>query len=186
MGLEVAVQLTGDPKAGPTVKRSGGHELLQFTGDQLGNFFRDRADVLARTRYMKPAVSFREIAQYSNLGYFVAGEATGKQAGMSWDDVVREHAEIYNDNALTDEVNRMCLADSRLFLPGLNLNYTDRSSMAASVEVRTPFVDPVVARAAFAIPGHQKIVGRQAKVALKKAAGGETYDPDPPAHASGS
>src|SRR5262249_49236248 len=74
-------------------------------------------------------------------------------------DVVAEHSEIYNDNTLTDdEVNRMCLADTRLFLPGLNLAYSDRSSMAASVEVRTPFVDPVVARAAFSIPGRQKIV----------------------------
>ena len=32
----------------------------------------------------------------------------------------------------TDHVNRMCLADTRLFLPGLNLAYTDRASMAAS------------------------------------------------------
>jgi len=31
-------------------------------------------------------------------------------------------------------------------------------------------VDPVVARAAFSIPGRQKIAGRQAKVALKQAA----------------
>ena len=85
-------------------------------------------------------------------------------------DVVAEHREIYNDNTLTDEVNRMCLADTRLFLPGLNLAYTDRASMAASVEVRVPFVDPVVARAAFSIPGRDKIVGRQAKVALKQAA----------------
>ena len=84
--------------------------------------------------------------------------------------MVAEHREIYNDNTLTDEVNRMCLADTRLFLPGLNLAYTDRASMAASVEVRTPFVDPVVARAAFSIPGREKIVGRQGKVALKQAA----------------
>jgi asparagine synthase (glutamine-hydrolysing) len=84
--------------------------------------------------------------------------------------VVAEHSEIYHDNALTDEVNRMCLADTRMFLPGLNLNYTDRSSMAASVEVRVPFVDPVVARAAFSIPGGDKIHGRQGKVALKRAA----------------
>ena len=62
-------------------------------------------------------------------------------------------ATIYNDNSLPDEVNRMCLADARLFLPGLNLAYTDRASMAASVEVRVPFVDPVVAQAAFSIPG---------------------------------
>ena len=58
------------------------------------------------------------------------------------DDVLGEHRHIYHDNALADEVNRMCLADTRLFLPGLNLAYTDRASMAASVEVRVPFVDP--------------------------------------------
>lgn len=86
------------------------------------------------------------------------------------DDVLTEHADTYHDNELSDFVNRMCLADSRLFLPGLNLAYTDRSSMAASTEVRVPFVDVEVVKAAFAIPGSQKIVRRQGKMALKKAA----------------
>ena len=86
------------------------------------------------------------------------------------DQVIGDHSDIYNDNSLHDEVNRMCLADTRLFLPGLNLAYTDRASMAASVEVRVPFVDPVVARAAFSIKGSDKISGRQGKVALKRAA----------------
>ena len=81
-----------------------------------------------------------------------------------------DHRAIYTDNDLHDEVNRMCLADSRLFLPGLNLAYSDRASMAASVEVRVPFVDPVVAQAAFSIPGRDKIRNRQGKVALKQAA----------------
>ena len=84
--------------------------------------------------------------------------------------VITEHSEIYHDNSLRDEVNRMCLADARLFLTGLNLAYTDRASMAASVEVRVPFVDPVVARAAFSIPGAEKIKRREGKVALKRAA----------------
>ena len=86
------------------------------------------------------------------------------------DHVIDGHRDIYTDNSLRDEVNRMCLADARLFLPGLNLAYTDRASMAASVEVRVPFVDPVVAQAAFAIPGRDKITNRQGKVALKRAA----------------
>jgi asparagine synthase (glutamine-hydrolysing) len=86
------------------------------------------------------------------------------------DQLVEEHRAIYNDNSLQDEVNRMCLADGRLFLPGLNLAYTDRASMAASVEVRVPFVDPVVASAAFSIAGSEKIRRRQGKVALKRAA----------------
>jgi asparagine synthase (glutamine-hydrolysing) len=84
--------------------------------------------------------------------------------------VVAEHADLYHDNSLADEVNRMCLADARMFLPGLNLAYTDRASMAASVEVRVPFVDPVVAHAAFSIEGSAKIRRRQGKVALKRAA----------------
>jgi asparagine synthase (glutamine-hydrolysing) len=94
----------------------------------------------------------------------------GPGLGQSVNDVIAEHAEIYHDNDLDDEVNRMCLADARLFMAGLNLAYTDRASMAASVEVRVPFVDKVVAEAAFTIPGRDKIRGRTQKAALKDAA----------------
>jgi asparagine synthase (glutamine-hydrolysing) len=86
------------------------------------------------------------------------------------DDVLTDHADTYSDNALDDFVNRMCLADARMFLPGLNLTYTDRASMAVSTEVRVPFVDVDVVRAAFRIPGSSKIAGRQGKLALKQAA----------------
>jgi asparagine synthase (glutamine-hydrolysing) len=94
----------------------------------------------------------------------------GPGLGESVNDVIAEHAAVYNDNDLDDEVNRMCLADARLFMAGLNLAYTDRASMAASVEVRVPFVDKVVAEAAFTIPGRDKIRGRTQKAALKDAA----------------
>ena len=83
----------------------------------------------------------------------------GPELGGHVTDVIDEHAAIYHDNELDDEVNRMCLADARLFMAGLNLTYTDRASMAASVEVRVPFVDKVVAEAAFTIPGRDKIRG---------------------------
>ncbi|MFF9474051.1 asparagine synthase (glutamine-hydrolyzing) [Streptomyces roseolus] len=86
------------------------------------------------------------------------------------DDVLAEHADVYRDNDLDDFVNRMCLGDARMFLPGLNLAYTDRASMAASTEVRVPFVDVEVVRAAFAVPGSRKIVGRRGKAVLKEAA----------------
>jgi asparagine synthase (glutamine-hydrolysing) len=86
------------------------------------------------------------------------------------DEVIDQHLQVYEDNHLPDRVNRMCLADARLFLPGLNLAYTDRASMAASTEVRVPFVDPMVFRAAFSLAGKDKISGRNGKVALKRAA----------------
>ncbi len=81
-----------------------------------------------------------------------------------------EHAAIYHGGPEDDHVNRMCYTDTRLFLSGLNLTYTDRASMAASTEVRVPFVDWQVAEAAFSIPGEQKIVGRERKAILKQAA----------------
>jgi asparagine synthase (glutamine-hydrolysing) len=86
------------------------------------------------------------------------------------EDVMAEHRRIYWEGPADDQVNRMCLTDLRLFMPGLNLTYTDRASMAASTEVRVPYVDTAVVAAAFAIPGTQKIVGRERKAILKRAA----------------
>jgi asparagine synthase (glutamine-hydrolysing) len=86
------------------------------------------------------------------------------------DTVLEGHRDVYEDNDLDDVVSRMCLADTRMFMPGLNLTYTDRASMAASTEVRVPFVDPLVMAAAFSLPGNEKIRGRQQKAALKDAA----------------
>jgi len=86
------------------------------------------------------------------------------------DQLVTEHAAVYNEGPADDHVNRMCYTDTRMFLTGLNLAYTDRASMAASTEVRVPFVDKEVAAAAFAIPGSAKIVGRERKAILKQAA----------------
>jgi asparagine synthase (glutamine-hydrolysing) len=84
--------------------------------------------------------------------------------------VVDAHHDLYLAGQPLDHVNRMCLTDSRLFLPGLNLAYTDRSSMSASTEVRVPFVDPYVFQAAFTFPGNQKIRGRTQKVPLRRVA----------------
>ena len=89
---------------------------------------------------------------------------------LAVDDVLDAHAHVYADTDLDDQVNRMCLADSRMFMAGLNLTYTDRASMAASCEVRVPFVDPVVFEAAFALPGSEKIRRRTQKAALKDVA----------------
>ena len=65
----------------------------------------------------------------------------------------------------------MCLADTRMFLPGLNLTYTDRASMAASAEVRVPFVDPLVFEAAFSLEAQDR---RFADVLEGRAQGSRT------------
>ena len=45
----------------------------------------------------------------------------------------------------------MCFTDLCNFMPSLNLTYTDRASMAASTEVRVPFIDKEVIKFAFSL-----------------------------------
>ena len=132
---------------------------------------------LRQARWAKRFVSFAEMEEEPGFRrsytLFAGEELAGllhPDLGGHVVDLLAEHAGIYNDTTLGDHVSRMCLADARLFLPGLNLAYTDRASMAASTEVRVPFVDVEVVKAAFSLPGSAKIAGRTAKAALKSAA----------------
>jgi CubicO group peptidase (beta-lactamase class C family) len=59
-----------------------------FAGDQLDSFGYDRAEILRRLRFFKPRYSLREVAQYSNLGFFLAGEVAARTSGQSWNDLV--------------------------------------------------------------------------------------------------
>jgi CubicO group peptidase (beta-lactamase class C family) len=61
-----------------------------FTGDQLDSFGYDRAEILRRLRFFKPRYSLREVAQYSNPGFFVAGEVAACCAKQSWNDLVEQ------------------------------------------------------------------------------------------------
>ena len=151
------------------------HGLVQPAVDRLPVAAAGRG--LRYARWAKRFLTFAELPEEPRFRRSYTLYDPGELAALISPDlagyvgqVIEEHADIYHDNSIQDEINRMCLADARMFLPGLNLAYTDRASMAASVEVRVPFVDPVVARAAFSIPGSDKIRRRQGKVALKRAA----------------
>jgi asparagine synthase (glutamine-hydrolysing) len=142
---------------------------------------------LRHARWAKRFVTFAELPEEAAFRRSYSLYAPAELAALlspelqrDIDDVFEQHHQIYEDNLLSDGINRMCLADTRLFLPGLNLAYTDRASMAASTEVRVPFVDPVVFRAAFSLAGKEKISGRSGKVALKRAA--QAWLPDEIVH----
>jgi asparagine synthase (glutamine-hydrolysing) len=149
--------------------------VVQSAVDRLPVSARGRG--LRHVRWAKRFLTFADLPEEPRFRRSYTLYDPGELAGLVSPDlaghvgqIIEEHGEIYHDNSLDDEVNRMCLADARLFLPGLNLAYTDRASMAASVEVRVPFVDPVVARAAFSLNGSAKIRRRRGKFALKQAA----------------
>jgi asparagine synthase (glutamine-hydrolysing) len=155
----------------PPFSRAG----IRYAADRFPVSFQGRG--LRYARWAKRFLTFAELPEEPRFRRSYTLYDADELAGLVSPDlfgyvdrVFDEHSRIYHDNSLRDEVNRMCLADSRLFLPGLNLAYTDRASMAASVEVRVPFVDPLVARAAFSVKGTAKIRHGQGKVALKQAA----------------
>ena len=66
-------------------------------------------------------------------------------------------------------LNRMCFTDTKLFLPGLNLNYCDKATMAASIECRVPFCDHDIVEYAFSLPDNLRIKNLSQKYILKKA-----------------
>ena len=61
-----------------------------YTGDALDSFGYDRAEILRRLRFFKPRYSLREVAQYSNPGFFVAGEVAAAASQHSWNDLVEQ------------------------------------------------------------------------------------------------
>lgn len=67
-------------------------------------------------------------------------------------------------------IQQLTYLDTKLFLPGLNLLYTDKASMAASVEVRPPFLDLDLVRFCARLSPELKIKGRTQKYLLKKVA----------------
>lgn len=120
---------------------------------------------------MPEEAAFRR--SYTHYGVPEFQELLNPDLNGAVDTLVAEHAGIYNEYRQAncgDQVNSMCYTDVRHFLPGLNLAYTDRASMAASTEVRVPYVDREVVAAAFSISGRRKIDGNQTKAVLKKAA----------------
>lgn len=88
----------------------------------------------------------------------------------SLDDLYKEHRNVFHSKFNDDPVNQICHTDIHLFMIGLNLTYTDRASMAASVEVRVPYIDRELISMAMSIPGKWKFYRRKSKYILKKAA----------------
>ena len=86
----------------------------------------------------------------------------GTTAGQAFDAYVTQHAQA-------DVLETMMAVDRQYDLLSLNLCYTDRMSMAASVEARVPFLDFDLVRTMNAIPMRMKVQGRQGKHVFKRA-----------------
>jgi asparagine synthase (glutamine-hydrolysing) len=74
-----------------------------------------------------------------------------------------------------EDLNKLLYLEMKYFLVDHNLNYTDKMSMAAGVEVRVPFLDIELVEFATQIPPYLKMKGLTTKYVLKKLA--EKYLP---------
>lgn len=82
----------------------------------------------------------------------------------------KEHLEFFNAVSGEDALSQMLYVDLKTFLPSLNLMYTDKMSMAASVEVREPFLDYEIVECFAQMPSDLKLKRFTRKYILKKAA----------------
>jgi asparagine synthase (glutamine-hydrolysing) len=67
-------------------------------------------------------------------------------------------------------LNQLLYVDLKTFLPCLNLNTTDKTSMAANLEVRVPFLNHELLEMAARMPPSLKLRGLKRKYILKRAA----------------
>jgi asparagine synthase (glutamine-hydrolysing) len=84
-------------------------------------------------------------------------------------DIYRQARLMLNECDSSDVVEQMQSLDTRLYLAEDILTKVDRASMAVSLEVRAPFLDPRVAEFAASLPVNYKLRGRKTKYILKRA-----------------
>jgi len=84
-------------------------------------------------------------------------------------DVYRNARALLAECDSDDVVERMQSLDTQLYLAEDILTKVDRASMAVSLEVRAPFLDPRIAEYAASLPSSYKLHGRKTKYILKRA-----------------
>lgn len=117
-----------------------------------------------------PNQSDAYLRSYSYYDREALSRITHGRSNAVFDRLTKEHRGYFEYEGCADLPTQMNYTDLHYFLPALNLTYSDRASMYASTEIRTPFVDIEVAKAAFQIGGSHKTSARMTKIALKKAA----------------
>lgn len=84
-------------------------------------------------------------------------------------DIYRDARGLFEECDAADMIERMQCLDTQLYLAEDILGKVDRASMAVSLEVRAPFLDPRVAEYAASLPRNYKLRGRKSKYILKRA-----------------
>lgn len=114
-------------------------------------------------RYLGFGTYFTDEMKQSLYAADLKGEMSGFEA-------YRYHNEYFEHCSDASPLNRMLYVDFKTFMPALNLDTTDRMSMAANLEVRVPFLNKELVDISARLPSSLKIKGIKRKYILKKAA----------------
>lgn len=125
-------------------------------------------------KFMRSAVGEPIDAYLRMLTYFGPHEQRELFTREFWEaygpeDIYQYHRRLLEKRRHQPLLNQIQYLDYKTFLPCLNLMYTDKMSMAASIEVRVPFLDDDFIEEMFTLPTHLKLRGRMRKYALKRA-----------------
>lgn len=85
-------------------------------------------------------------------------------------DAYKHHRRYFERVKRAAPLNRLLYVDLKTFLPCLNLTTTDKTSMAANLEVRVPFLNHELVELAARMPADLKLRGLKRKYILKRVA----------------
>jgi asparagine synthase (glutamine-hydrolysing) len=85
-------------------------------------------------------------------------------------DAYKYHRRYFERTRGAHPLNRLLYVDLKTFLPCLNLMTTDKTSMAATLEVRVPYLNVELVELAARMPAELKLKGLKRKYILKRVA----------------
>ena len=113
--------------------------------------------------------------RYLGYGTYFTDEAKQRLYSDEWRSLTRDydaystHRRYFERAKDAAPLNRLLYVDLKTFLPCLNLLTTDKTSMAANLEVRVPFLNREMIEMAARMPPDLKLRGLKRKYILKRA-----------------
>jgi asparagine synthase (glutamine-hydrolysing) len=113
--------------------------------------------------------------RYLGFGTYFTDDAKRALYSDEWRERTSEfdayaiHHKYFDRVARAAPLNRLLYVDLKTFLPCLNLMTTDKTSMAANLEVRVPFLNREMIEMAARMPPDLKLQGLKRKYVLKKS-----------------
>ena len=92
------------------------------------------------------------------------------QALAGEEPALRRQLDLFENTRDGDLLQQMLYLDSKTYLPSNNLAYSDKTSMAHSVELRVPFLDMEILELVQRVPSRYKANLRESKILLKEVA----------------